>query len=214
MPAPIPVELHPYTPAWRELANAEIARLHHAFGTNVVAIHHIGSTSIPGIHAKPIIDLMPEVLHLAPLDDPESTLPALGYALWGEYGIAGRRYCTLDDPQTGKRRIQLHCFEQGHEAIARHLAFRDYLIANPEIAREYDAEKQRCRHLHPNDSHAYTDAKAEWIAAHLPAALEHYSLVSHINCAVCEISPFAHPFDRLIAISARFTDWRSNRILP
>lgn len=174
IPAPIKVELTPFSPDWQELATAEAVRLRQALESNVVVVHHIGSTAIPGIHAKPIIDLLPVVRSVGELDEQKSAFLQLGYEYWGEYGIPGRRYCTLDEPSTGRRKFQLHCFESAHEEIDRHLAFRDYLRANPLKAMEYAAEKSRCRELHPHDSHAYSDAKAVWIAAELPAALAYF----------------------------------------
>jgi GrpB-like predicted nucleotidyltransferase (UPF0157 family) len=163
MPPPIPVELLPHDPAWAEAARREATRLTEAIGDNLVIVHHVGSTAIPAIRAKPIVDLMPVVASLPALDDARTGLETLGYAWWGEYGLPGRRYCTLDDPGTGRRRIQLHCYEAGSPEIERHVAFRDYLRACPEPARAYDAEKARCRALHPLDSHAYTDCKGEWV---------------------------------------------------
>jgi GrpB-like predicted nucleotidyltransferase (UPF0157 family) len=59
--------------------------------------------------------------------------------------------------------VQLHCYEQSSPEISRHLAFRDYLRSRADLAREYDAEKERCRELHPLDTHAYTDCKDAWI---------------------------------------------------
>ena len=174
MPPPIKVELVAHNPAWAPAAEAEAARLVKALGSIVVAIHHIGSTAVAGIHAKPILDLMPEVHGLAALDAAVPLLESLGYQCWGEYGISGRRYCTLNDPSTRARRIQLHGYQSGHPEIRRHLAFRDYLRRHPEKAAEYDADKQRCRAAHPDDSHAYTDAKAAWIEANLPQALSEY----------------------------------------
>lgn len=174
MPAPIKVELVPHSPYWKQLARSESLRLSDAL-SGIVTIHHIGSTAIPGIHAKPIIDLMPVVNKLGDLDDQESVFAELGYQCWGEYGISGRRYCTFDDPSSGRRRFQVHCFEQGQGEITRHLAFRDYLTGNPLKAKEYDEEKRRCRELHPDDSHAYSDAKAGWITAELPAALAQFA---------------------------------------
>jgi GrpB-like predicted nucleotidyltransferase (UPF0157 family) len=174
MPAPIRVELVPHSPIWAQLAAAETVRIRQALGANVVAIHHVGSTAIPGIHAKPIVDLVPEVRRLASLDSAQPILESLGYEFWGEYGIPGRRYGTWDDPLTGRRRFQLHCFEAGHAEIERHLAFRDFLRANSEIARAYDAEKHRCQQLHPDDSHAYSDAKSAWISAQLALAMADY----------------------------------------
>jgi GrpB-like predicted nucleotidyltransferase (UPF0157 family) len=163
MPAPIPVILAPHNPAWASQAQQEGERLKSASGDVIVAVHHIGSTAIPGICAKPILDLIPVVRSLAGLDIKRQSVQDLGYAWWGEYGLPGRRYCTFDDPQTGHRTVQLHCFEQGSPEITRHLAFRDYLRSHPELAREYEAEKLRCRNQHRSDSHAYSDCKAVWI---------------------------------------------------
>lgn len=165
MPPPIPVELVPHAPEWAAQAAAAGARLAGALGDVLVAVHHIGSTAIPGIAAKPILDLMPEVTDLAALDRRRAAVEALGYRWFGEYGLPGRRYCSLNDPATGRRLIQLHCFASGAPDIARHLAFRDHLRRHPEIARAYEAEKRRARALHPDDSHAYTEEKAAWIRA-------------------------------------------------
>jgi GrpB-like predicted nucleotidyltransferase (UPF0157 family) len=174
VPAPIKVELVPHSSEWAALAREEIARLSAALGPNLLAIHHIGSTAIPGISAKPILDLMPEVSALAGLDAARPTVEGLGYEWWGEYGVTGRRYCTLNDSATGRRMVQLHCFETGNPEIERHLAFRDYLRANRDVASAYDREKRRCRDLHPGDSHAYTDAKEPWIDSVMPRALADY----------------------------------------
>ncbi len=106
---------------------------------------------------------MPVVTDLASLDERRQSVEALGYEWWGEFGLRGRRYCTLDDPSTGRRLIQLHCYAAGSDEIERHLAFRDYLLHRPDIARAYEREKLRCRALHPNDSHAYADCKSRWI---------------------------------------------------
>jgi GrpB-like predicted nucleotidyltransferase (UPF0157 family) len=156
------------------MATEEIARISSAFGANLIAIHHVGSTAIPGICAKPILDLMPEVALLGELDASRGALESLGYEWWGEYGIQGRKYCTLNEPVTGRRLVQLHCFETGSPEIERRLAFRDYLRANPDQALAYDREKRRCRDLHPDDSHAYTDAKSAWIESVMLRALAHH----------------------------------------
>jgi GrpB-like predicted nucleotidyltransferase (UPF0157 family) len=169
MPPPIQVILADYNPAWPQLAAAHADRLR-ALGPTLVTVHHIGSTAVPGLAAKPIIDLMPLVTDLANLDQQCARLEALGYEWHGELGIPGRRYCTLSDP-AGARIVQLHCFKIGSPHATRHLAFRDYLRAHPEASRAYETEKRRARDLHPNDSHAYSDEKALWIQATEATAL-------------------------------------------
>ena len=163
MPAPIAVELQSYDPGWVDEARNECQRLTVALGQSLVTVHHIGSTAIAGIRAKPILDLIPVFGNIVALDQSRAQIESLGYAWWGEYGLPGRRYCTLDDPLTGRRKVQLHGFLDGSPEIARHLAFRDYLRARPDVAQAYDAEKERCRELHPFDSHAYSDCKCDWI---------------------------------------------------
>lgn len=163
MPEAIAVELRPHDPAWPAAAAAEGRALGDLLGPVLLTVHHIGSTAIPAIRAKPILDLMPVVTDLPSLDARRDAIEAAGFRWRGEYGLAGRRYCTKDDPATGRRLAQLHFYAAGDRAIDRHLAFRDYLNAHPAVAGAYQAEKQRCRALHPDDSHAYSDCKHDWI---------------------------------------------------
>ncbi len=159
----VPVELRPHDRLWAGLVALEAERLAAALGTELMAVHHVGSTAIPGIVAKPTLDIVPVVRSLDGLDALRPELEALGYLWWGEYGLGGRRFCTLDDPATGKRRVHLHCYQVGAAAIRRHLAFRDYLVAHPERAREYEALKRRCFELHHPSSHDYSTCKGDWI---------------------------------------------------
>jgi GrpB-like predicted nucleotidyltransferase (UPF0157 family) len=163
MPPPLKVELVAHDPHWAEAARAEGGLLGAALGSSLLAVHHIGSTAILNICAKPILDLMPVVTSLERLDACRRFLEGLGYEWWGEFGLAQRRYCTKEDPGTRRRLVQLHCYEIGCSEITRHLAFRDYLQARPDLAREYEQEKLRCQAQHPDNSHAYGACKGAWI---------------------------------------------------
>lgn len=169
---PFPVRLVDYDPDWAHQAAERIARLR-VLEPVLVSAHHIGSTAVPGLIAKPIIDLMPLVTDLAALDRERGAVEALGYRWHGEHGIPGRRYCTRD---VGTRRMaQLHFFVIGSRDAHRHLAFRDYLRAHPRAASAYAAVKRRARDQHPGDSHAYGVAKQAWIDRTEAQALAWYA---------------------------------------
>lgn len=174
MPLPIKVELEAHDTRWASYAADESKALVAVLGASLLEVHHIGSTAIPNIRAKPIVDMIPVVTSLSELDCRRGALEELGYEWWGELGLSGRRYCPKSDPGTGRRLVQLHCYAKGSSEITRHLAFRDYLRAHPHIAQAYEREKIRCQVLHPDDSHAYSDCKSPWIRKVEAEALSYF----------------------------------------
>ena len=165
------VVLLAHDPAWTVAAAAERLRLIAGAEPMLIEVHHIGSTSVPGLVAKPIVDLLGVAGSLAALDAARARIEALGYEWRGEYGLPGRRYCTWRDLASGRRRIQLHCYAAGSPEIDRHLAFRDALRRDSALAAAYAAEKQRCAAHHGDDARAYGLCKSGWIGRAEAAAL-------------------------------------------
>src|SRR4028119_262931 len=124
------VEVVAHSPQWRDAFEAEAKHVGAALGENVLAIHHIGSTAIPNIYAKPIVDLLVEVRDITEVDGQSSAMELIGYEVMGEFGIPGRRYFRKNNRE-GIRTHQIHTFETGSAEVERHLAFRDYMIAHP-----------------------------------------------------------------------------------
>jgi GrpB-like predicted nucleotidyltransferase (UPF0157 family) len=156
------VEVAPHDPKWREAFKVESKRVIDALDKNVVTIHHIGSTAIPGIYAKPIIDLLVEVEDIVEVDGHNSSMESLGYEVMGEFGIPGRRYFRKDN-QEGVRTHHIHTFKVGSEQVERHLAFRDYMIAHPEDALGDSELKRRLAREYPTNIDGYMDGKAGFI---------------------------------------------------
>lgn len=129
-------------------------------GDEVVAVHHIGSTAIPGISAKPIIDILLEVREVERLDDLGPEMAGLGYEGKGEFGLPGRRYFAKTTD--GRRTHQIHAYTTGNPELERHLAFRDFMISHPENAEAYGRLKERLA-KEAADIESYMDGKDAFI---------------------------------------------------
>ena len=160
----------PYDPAWSGLYEAEAQAIAGVLGQRLTAIHHIGSTAMPGLAAKPIIDIMPVVRAVTEADECRADFEALGYEYLGEFGIPGRRYLRKGGDE---RTHQMHIFASDDvHAIARHLAVRDYLRAHPARAAAYGALKLELAARFPYDIDGYCDGKDAFVGALERDALE------------------------------------------
>lgn len=155
------VELVPHNPDWSHQADAEAQRILAGLTFPIIGIYHIGSTSVPKIKAKPILDFVMEVENLEDVIQAVPEFEAIGYQNKGEYGIPGRQFFTRDTD--GDRTHHLHVFQKGHTDIERHTVFRDFLRANPEAAREYEKLKEKLAKRFPKQSGNYTAAKSDFI---------------------------------------------------
>ncbi len=160
-----------YNPAWPPAFEEEATRLRETLGDLLIDVQHIGSTAVPGLRAKPILDISLEVDQLVHLDTQNLSMQHLGYEVMGEYGIPGRRYFRKGGDQ---RTHHIHAFASGDPGLFRHLAFRDYLRAHPNIAEAYGQLKweiaQSCNH----DLEEYCDKKDPFVKLHESKALAWY----------------------------------------
>lgn len=157
-----------YDPGWPAAYGAEVARLRAALGDVIARAHHIGSTAVPGLAAKPVIDVLLEVRDLGSLDARDEAMRKIGYEPRGEYGIPGRRYY----PKGGDRRTHhVHAFAAGDPHIAEHLAFRDYLRECPDVAAAYARVKREAAAEHRYDPDGYVRHKEDFVTKTLNDAL-------------------------------------------
>ena len=156
------VEVVNHNQKWREKFQIEAEKIHHILGENIIAIHHIGSTAIPDIYAKPIIDILVEVKNLVKVDERNSLMESLDYEVMGEFGIAERRYFRKNN-QEGIRIYHVHIFEVNSKQVERHLAFRDYMIFHPEDADKYSELKRSLAQKYPTDIDSYMNGKDNFI---------------------------------------------------
>lgn len=154
-----PVEIAPYNPVWADDFAAEAAQVRAALGRLAVDIHHIGSTSVPGLDAKPIVDVMVTVRQLDDARACITPLAELGYIFVDHPQNTDRRFFKKGEPRTH----HLHIVESGSDAEWRHLAFRDALRADARLRDDYAALKKELAERFKFDRPAYTDAKTDFI---------------------------------------------------
>lgn len=148
----------PFQDDWEQIYKKEAEKLSGILRQTLCAIHHIGSTSVPGLPAKPTIDILAEVASLQTVDERNDAFRRLGYLPYGEYGIKGRRYFCKTDAE-GNHLVHIHIFKEGSEDAVRHLAFRDYLATHQQDAAFYGRIKQQLAESFPYDRASYQKGK-------------------------------------------------------
>lgn len=152
------VEVVPFDPQWAAEFKHLSEQLLKLFPDNTIKLYHIGSTSVPGLAAKPIIDILGEVSDIELVEKITQKLEDSGYIAKGENGIAGRRY--FFKVQDGQRKCHLHIYQTGHPDINRHLVFRDYLRAHPEEAKRYGDVKAEAAARNTHNIDLYIQEKS------------------------------------------------------
>ncbi len=154
----------PYDNKWPALYQAEKTLLTGILGDSIVDIRHIGSTSIEGMWAKPIIDIMIVVANIETVDAFTEKMRMNGYHAKGENGIPGRRYFQkLNPDKSGNHTHHVHVYQKGNPHISDELMFRDYLRIDIEAFREYFEVKKTASNQYRTSPVEYQDAKAPCI---------------------------------------------------
>ena len=152
----------PYDRAWKSAFDAIRAEIEAALGDRILSVEHVGSTSVEGMSAKPIIDIDVVIPDEAVLDEIVRSLAEIGYRHEGDLGIRGREaFKYTDKPHLMKH--HLYVCPQNSEELHRHITFRDYLRQHPEAVRTYSRVKEEGAALFPDDMERYIAHKSPCI---------------------------------------------------
>ena len=161
-----------YSPEWPLKYEEEKEKIVEILKDNCIVVYHIGSTSVPGLAAKPIIDIMAVVRSLEKADAVAGAFSQIGYEYLGEFGIAGRRYLRKGGEE---RTHQIHIFQgEDWNNIGRHLAFRDYMRTHKKEREEYAELKKKLAQSFPYDIDGYCDGKENFMRKTEKKALSQY----------------------------------------
>jgi len=157
--AQLKVRLSEYDENWNKLFEDEVQFLSGVFGDEVIRFEHFGSTSVPGMNAKPVIDMMCLVNDIEKIDTFNDQMHSLGYDVAGEWGIQGRRLFR----KGGKNRTHhIHVYQFDNPQIERHLVFRDYLRTHPGEVERYKRLKNELAQKY-DDTADYSKAKKPFV---------------------------------------------------
>jgi len=154
-------EIEPYDPGWPGRFETESARVEAALGDEIVRVEHVGSTAVPGLAAKPVVDIQVSVRSMVPRAAYAEPLVHLGYR-WALDPWTDEHECFSRD-EDGRRAFHIHVCGQGTGWERRHLGFRDWLRGHPEDAAAYERLKRDLAERHPRDTYTYADEKSAFI---------------------------------------------------
>ena len=163
------IEIVEYRPEWLVLFEHEKAAIMERCRPRVMEVHHVGSTSVPGLAAKPILDIMPVVANPDDGEDAVEPMATLGYRYRDENGLPGRFY--FDKIVDGRTVVHAHMYPQDHFDVRKLVAFRDHLRTHQEAALAYERLKRELASKYRDDRVSYTDAKGAFINEITAAAL-------------------------------------------
>jgi len=161
------IEVVPHDPEWKHTFEQEVAKLRSVFGRAYLNSHHIGSTSVPGLHAKPTIDIVLEVSKGTRIPSFYPQMEDIGYTCRGECldavipGIPGRFYFVQQQGPT--HLIHTHAYETGHADIDDKLTLRDYLITHAGVATSYGKLKLKLARQFTHDNIGYMRGKDNFL---------------------------------------------------
>lgn len=166
-----PIVVVDYDPEWSRIYEEERTRIIDLIGNCLEEIQHVGSTSIPGLAAKPIIDILAIIPEISIVEHCVKPLERLDYAYFGENGIPDRHYFRKpSDIRFHQHTHHIHMMERGHEQVHKMLMFRDYLRRQPEAVQAYQDLKRELATKYRGDRVAYTDAKEPFVQSILRLA--------------------------------------------
>jgi GrpB-like predicted nucleotidyltransferase (UPF0157 family) len=155
------VKLENYNEMWKKIFEEESKLISSTINEFLIDIQHTGSTAIPGMAAKPIIDIAVAIDSLSNIEKIIQFLQEVGYHYRGEQGISGRHLFAKGDEEN--RTHYLHIMEKNHPEWKNHILFRDYLKSNPKVAKEYERIKRELAKKYESDRGKYTEGKSKFI---------------------------------------------------
>lgn len=169
-----PIRLVGYDPDWPEQYEAEKDRIIDVIGYRIDQIEHIGSTSVQGLAAKPIIDITAAIDQWERVDNCIEPLETLGYDYKPESANVEPAWRYFEKRPDDGQAFNVHLRPKNSQEIRKNLLLRDYLRNNPTAAQRYEEVKRCAATAHPTDLQAYSEAKSEFIESALEAALEEH----------------------------------------